>query len=505
MKARPGAVGYVGVINLLKKLWLWLWLMCLCLMIGQAGLAESVVDEAALNPAPQVQALAPYWLELDKAVGEGCKASVQVTADLREWNPFETETTASINQLLKHCALNVEYLVFGNEPQFAVDIRVDDQSAVSYVQKQTAEGTEWLTDLTDTVYVQHGGEPLLPFMAAEADETAFSWEEVLLSDATPENVLYSMINQIKPLGSPKSANRKLAQIGTAKKVIKVTLKPEETMNLITEAFSQWNSPLAETILPNIQLTGSEYVFSVYQSKDGKDFSLIVTGRAAYGEGDARKVTLNWRFKEQDGSRLDLISFKAPAVKGKNDLTVKIDWQRTWNAEQHSSKLTGSVSSVVNKDKSSLKVKADLNNALSDNAQHVTGTVTLEETPDDVTYTTVYAPDFVLTNDGEYSVEGTLAIKENRGKNALLDAVLSIGIQTDDGLLQEPAGLANRLVLDDMSEDERDTAVNELSIAMAGRLLKALMALPAEERQVLMLGISEENQTLVEEAFQALQP
>ena len=130
---------------------------------------------------------------------------------------------------------------------------------------------------------------------------------------------------------------------------------------------------------------------------------------------------------------------------------------------------------------------------------------MEEKPDDVTYTTVYAPDFVVTNDGEYSVEGTLAIKENRGKNALLDAVLSIGIQTDDGLLQEPAGLANRLVLDDMSEDERDTAMNELSIAMAGRLLKALMALPAEERQVLMMGISEENQTLVEEAFQALQP
>ena len=88
MKARPGAVGYVGVINLFKKLWLWL--MCLCLMIGQAGLAESMVDEAVLNPAPQVEALAPYWLELDKAVGEGRKASVQVTADCPEL-PFMGE------------------------------------------------------------------------------------------------------------------------------------------------------------------------------------------------------------------------------------------------------------------------------------------------------------------------------------------------------------------------------------------------------------------------------
>lgn len=470
-------------------------LMCLCLL-------------TAGQPAFAGEAFAPQWQELMEELAQGRAVQVTLSAGLYEWVPFETDTVALINRILNHCAFQVDYQNREGQELFNVCLEVGGKPVLSFTQKETPQRTEWYSDLTQEVYTleaENRGKRL-SVMAGETEPGLFSWEELLLDGGAPEAFLDSLIQGLIPLAEPKKISKKISGIGTAKNSLKATLTGEAAQTLLSAACAASNCQQVIAFLNALTFTGDKNSFTLYQDASGNNLALGFSGNAAYGEGDARKVTFLWGFKEELASRTDTLSITAPSVKGSNRLTADCTWERIWQEDLNTQTLSGQVSTTVDKHKSTQSFDVLLQNTKGADNQRVSGRLQMTTKAGEDTRTVILKPALLTVKNYEgLSFKGNVEVLEENNGITTLSTTLSLVLDPQQPPDFEPQGLLELVPLDALGEEALAQIDAKLAQGITRRLLKAVMALPQEDIQLLAIGLSQENWEKVLKAFQATQP
>ena len=467
--------------------------LCLSLLIGQSALAA--------------EPFAPHWTELEGVMENGGSMHLELSGQLTEWVPFETENTAAINALLKHCGFEVDYTGQTGDEQYALTITVDGQPVATVGQKTTPEGIEWYSDLNDAVYTLEAGSQTQPLTLMSDNERAdglLLWEEVLLGDIPLEELAQHMIQLLMAEGKAAKSTKNVSKIGRAAKTYKITTDGPGAQDIVTQAAEAMNSPYAEAFASQLTFSGAKNIFTLYENKEGTILGLNFSGRAAFAGGDARKVTLTWGFKADDETRLDTLSLTAPSVKGKNKLTVKFTWNRDWKAAANTQRLEGSISSTLNSVKTSQTVSVDLKNAKALNGHQITGAIQVDTTENDVKETLILKPTIQTTKqDQRPSFRGSIQIETLKSKKPMLTAAVSVAMDPKVDPIFAPVELMEVIPLEDLSEDALKETDEELAVLLTQRLLLAMMTLPQEDLAALQTGISQANWEKVVETAQEL--
>lgn len=454
------------------------------------------------------ETFAPHWTQLEEEMAEGRTMRLALTADLKEWSPFPQEVTDSINQLLKHFSFCVDYQKQPQESGYAMTILVDDAAVVTVAQQDTESESRWYSDLYDAVYTLERGSGAQPLalMTQPEQETMNLWEELLLGQIDLDGLAEHLTRMLMEEGIAAKSTKNLSKIGRAAKTYKITTDGEGVQAIVREAVKALGFPMAETFVENLTFSGSKNIFTLYEKKDGTILGVNFTGYAAYGDGDKRKVSLTWGYKQDGEARLDTFSLTAPSAKGSNNLTVKFNWDRGFKASANTQKLEGTVTSVLNKVKTSHSYALQLKNAKGLNGHQVTGNLEITETKGDVKNTLLIKPALqTAADESGASFRGNLEIRKLQGKKVLLDAALGISMDPKDEsvfVLSEPLEV---IPLEEMDPEALTETDNDLAMMLAHRLLVALMQLPADELKVLQTGISDRNWEQVLETFQQIAP
>ncbi|MBQ2700770.1 MAG: hypothetical protein IJF65_06385 [Clostridia bacterium] len=469
-------------------------LMCLLLLISGSALSE--------------EAFSPHWAELEEQMADGHAMHLDLSAQLLEWSPFESEITGAINTLLSHFGFGVDYFQRGDEIQHTTTVTADNEAVVSMTQRDTAEGIQWYTDLYDAVYTLEAGSGARPlsWMAQPEEGDLVIWEDLLLGEIDLNGLLEHMTQVLTQEGKAAKSTKNLSKIGRAAKTYKITTDGEGARRIVLEAAQALNHPAASAFVEQLTFSGKKNIFTLYEKKDGVILGLNFTGNAAYGDGDTRKVSLTWGVKAEGQTRLDTFNLTAPSSKGSNKLTVKLTWNRAWKDAANTQTLTGTIASTLNKVKFNQSIDMELKNAKALNGHQITGTLQVDTTQNDVKETLILQPKIQTAKDDQgISFRGTMGVRNLKNKKTMLDAVLSLSMDPGEEPVLESDSLMELIPLEELSEEALAETEEDLAQMLAHRMLMALMNLPQEDIKVLQTGISDDNWALIMETFQDIAP
>jgi len=468
-------------------------MMCLSLMFGIASAEET---------------FAPHWTQLEKEMEEGRTTRLEMSTQIKEWSPFPTEVTASINTLLKHFSFGVDYLKRSDETEYAMTVLMDENPVVTLTQRDTQDGTQWYSDLFDAVYTLEAGSGAKPLalMSEPEQEDMVIWEELLLGQIDLDGFSEHMTQLLRADGTLAKSTKNLSKVGRAAQTYKVTTDGEGAGEIVREAVKALDFPMAEAFVEQLAFSGTKNIFTLYENKDGAVLGLNFTGYAAYADGDKRKVSFTWGYKVEEDKRLDTLSLIAPSAKGSNKLTVKFTWNRSWKDSANTQSLQGTLTSTLNKVSTNLTYTMDLKNAKGLNGHQLSGTLQVVDKVDDVKHTLLVKPTLQTTESQEgVSFRGSVEVQKLQGKKKELEATVNISMDPQASPVFELLEPMEIIALEELSEEALAETNNDLAYLLAHRMLMALMTLPEDELTVLKTGISDSNWALIVEAFQQIAP
>lgn len=473
----------------MKRVIIFLATMLSAIMLLQGGMASAEF-------APQFQALT------DK-IDEGIPVSIQMTAKLHDWVPFDESTIASLNLIMDSLSISMYQQNKDGKQTDHWSIIMNQVPVVTNTSIQTPTKYALVSNLVpDQVYTSANINPL-SLMADGAGDIALGEEEDQWLFQVPEWSTYidGICEAMAPYGVDKKVSKKFTSIGTAKQSVVYTLTQEEAMALMETLVPTISQRWLADILVGLSFSGSQKV-TVYKDDEGIPLAITASGKMSHGAGTQRTVTLQWGFKETAEERVDTISLKSPQVNGKDRTTITYKRTESFETGQNALSISNTIDTTTDGVKIKSVLKASLQNMLGADNQRITGEISTETTQNDVKNTKTIQPTILTVKSGDdICAKCSFRIIMLEGKRTQLDTTLSVNI--DPCVAMDVPMPAIEVLVDTLDPAQIVDLREEYITNMTYQLVSAILTLPEEDLAVFSKGLSDENWQLIMDAVAQL--
>lgn len=492
------------------------WALCLC-MLGGSAAAQTLPLHALEDYLPQ----------------GGVRFSMGMKADVLL--PFEQERLDMINRLLAHVDVTAEV----DSDVTVLSLALGGTPVLEATERTVEDGTQLTTPQLENRILHSSGSALDALTGEVQQQPAFDLPAAMIE---AEGCYRALTDAILPFAEEKKANYKIKSVGTSKWSRVARLTTEQSAQL---------GPMIEALLGcgmddafRTQIAGMTYskgfIVALYKTaQDGDDLAVYIKGDVTLADGTAYKLTYQWAFAQDGDERID--TYKLDWTKKKtpaNNRVIQGKYQRatgdrfavdgSWTCTLKTSQ--GTVATTVDHDLTG--------KAASDGVRTFAGecSTTVKTTSKGKTVTTVQTikPDCTLTpDDGGSVLSGSVVIQNKNGKKVEGGLTLTFAPQPlrdiaaaapaaasdsynplpDSSLAQNVGVFGNAFLvgappigyvdydapaqmqsfdLDSATPDQLAMLTDELAQNVAGHLLAALGAVPAEDLALFGQNMTDED-------------
>ena len=417
---------------------------------------------------------APFLRHTEGWTLEGTPLLMRLSARVSAHQPYDDERLAMLTELLDRLSLRVTT----GQDEGSVSIFVGSTEALT------------LAYLDDAVQLS-----CIPHAAFRADEDAMGLllggstavgapyglrgdAESLLDDGW--TLLNALLPEIEKYGNRKNVKTNITDMGLARTCTDYTVPKGDTELLRETLLRLCPDGWLKEIVVGLTFSGKQ-TLRVYLTEDGMPLRMEWNGTAG-PEGNLRTVKLVWRMRRDDVAHRDEVTLTSPAKTGTNKNNLTFERVISTN-KQGAVEMEGSFTYTVTADKltTTRKGEFELTNAFTEDADVLTGSVTLQQKlpGEDAFSGLTFTPDLTIAGTQEEpEITGSLGVTGLLGKNVLEDAKLNVSItRNEDSHWESREEIVD---LSAMTAEELAQLQADVQMEVAGALVRPLIILMGGE-------------------------
>ncbi|MDD3410667.1 MAG: hypothetical protein PHY12_07630 [Eubacteriales bacterium] len=283
----------------------WSMLLVALALCAQSALADSAVLDQALS----------RWMDAQPAV------RFSASIELKAWQPFQEQTLAMLNGVLKHAAVNASVQQDAGASLTGVQLTVDGDPLFELTERQAGtENTLELSLLPNRVLTSAAGSPMdallkedaytAPVEGASQSDPAEAFS-MLAAISEAEISYQALFEACTPYAEEKKASYNIKGIGSAKWSKIARLTTEQSGAMLEELRAVLMSGMDESYRAELsQITFQKgFVVGLYQDADRKDMAVYMKGNVEWPDGEKRALSYQWAFVNRGTERKDTYKFE----------------------------------------------------------------------------------------------------------------------------------------------------------------------------------------------------
>lgn len=423
----------------------------------------AVLFTSALAEVPFLRHTAGWTLE-------GVPVEVLLRADVLSCMPYDEERLAMLKEVTDVVSMRLR-------------TGTDEGSVTIFVGKTEAVTLSYLEDA-----VQISCIPELAFTSAsnpmdkllgESTEVAAPFglrgdAETLLDDGW--TLLLALEEPLKDYGVRKNVKTNISDMGLARSCTDYTVASGKVELLKPMLLDACPEGWLREIISGLTFSGKQ-TLRVYRTAEGVPLRMEYNGTCG-PEGNLRTVKLVWRMRRDDVAHRDEVTLTSPAKTGTNKNTLEFERVISTN-KQGAVVMEGSFTYTVTADRQTTTRKGSfkLTNAATDEADVVTGEITLQEKlPGAKSFSGLTVkPDMTLggTQDAP-AFTGSIAVSSTLGGNVLDSAVIHVTLNPCSVSAWEAR--EETIDLDQLNVDELAALQGDVALGVASSIVRPLVLL-----------------------------
>ena len=431
----------------------------------------SVIFVLILGGSQVLASFSPTMDALDSAYQNGETLSLDINAQLKSWKALSKDSLPAMNELLQDAKLHLDLSKKGEN----LRLKHFGKTIFSLQQFESQGRSGLYFPLADLGFETFEGAEPLEMLLGKSDAVnllQLAWQ-IDLSSFTdlPETAVILLA----PYGETQQRKTSIKSVGISKNMTQYKLTADQWQTLWPSVMEDLNRLLPgelQEVRDALERLRFEKPVTIkrYLDDSGAAMGWGINANVLFSGGDERKISLTLGYLHEEAFSLSL---KAPAVRGKNNLTLDLSFvlkEQSLNAQlRYETRLEGK--------NYLLKGDAAIKNDLVDGAEQLRGTLWLEEKPagEKVSRLTL-KPDLRMRGS---EAEGTLHVLRERGGKPELDVIFSLVFFA--GMPIEMARPDTIYLLD----TDFEPAKAALSGAMLPMIRDILLTVPLPQRKLLL--------------------
>lgn len=322
--------------------------------------------------------------------------------------------------------------------------------------------------------------------------------ETLLDDGWV--LLMALGPALEEYGVRKNVKTNISDMGLARTCTDYTVPKADAEQMKATLLSLCPEGWLKEIISSLTFSGKQ-TLRVYRTEDEVPLRMEYNGTCG-PEGNLRTVKLIWRMRRDDTAHRDEVTLTSPAKSGGNKNTLEFERVISEN-KSGALEMEGSFTYTVTKDRQTTTRKGsfELTNAYTDEADVITGSVTLQQKlPGEDSFAGMtFTPDLTISGtEEEPVVNGTLGVTGLNGKNVLEDAVIHLRLsRCADSYWM---ACEENVDLDALTAEELAALRSDVSASVAAAVVRPLIILLGEDADWFFRDMSPEQvQTIIDAA------
>lgn len=413
---------------------------------------------------------APFLRHAEGWSMEGVPLEATLSADVTTHMPYDDDRMAMLQPVINNLSLRLS----AGEDGGSVTILVGQSEALTLSYRGNAAQ---VSSIPETAFTS-AGDPVSRLLGSAPTEMSMyglrSDAETLLDDGWV--LLDALTPALEEYGKRKSVKTSIADMGTARSCTDYTIPKDDAEALKETLLSLCPEGWLKEIISGLTFSGKQ-TLRVYRTADEVPLRMEYNGTCG-PEGNLRTVKLVWRMRRDDTAHRDEVTLTSPAKSGTNKNTLEFERViRTNKAGAVEMDASFTYTVTLDKKTTTLKGTADLTNAYTDEADVVTGKVTLQQKlPGESVFSGItLAPDLMISGSQDAPlISGNIGVSELSGKNVLEAATVYLLLRRGGDAAWEAPG--STVDLDAMSADELSALQQKVMAGAATALVKPLIIL-----------------------------
>lgn len=450
-------------------------------------------------------ALYPMLDEWIARIKSGEAADITLSATLHDLAPYGEETAAAMNRLLSECKLRLGYQQSGQEETTRTQLIIGQTPAVDFTSQSGEQMLAQTSLLPGTTIKSKSGSPL-ELLLGEESVIPF-WAADILDPNKLAGKITDALNGLSAFAQEKKGSYRLSSIGTAKKAVIYTV-PESGVQLLRDSLciltDELNWTEASALMKTLTMSGSA-VITLYQTSDGSNMGLDVKADIGFENIASRKVTFQWLFKSGEKSCQHVLSLKAPAEKGSDNLTVTGEFSLECLKAKNRLSLSMDIKNKQSGKSDRTQWAGQLDCLMAEDNQRLEGDIKHTYTdPMNVDRILSIKPSLLTVKTGdEVSVKGSVRLIWEEDRTTVSDVTLSLLAEKAADIPWEETG--DTVSLDGLSNTDLASMSEKAQTAAAEAIWRAVMSLPEECLALITRNISQEDWARIyQDAFKVVQ-
>ena len=429
---------------------------------------------------------APFLMHTKGWTLESTPLSVKLTADVTSLIPYDDDRFAMLKVITDKLSLRIS--TDGDAGSVTIGVAMTDALTLAY--RGEAVQISTIPEMTFT-----SSENVMDKLLGEST-TGFSLyglrgdAETLLDDG--EALLLSLLPEIEAYGKRKNVKTNISDMGMARSCTDYTVPKDDVEQLKETLLSLCADGWLREIIAGLTFSGKQ-TLRVYCTEDEVPLRMEYNGTCG-PEGNLRTVKLVWRMRRDDVARRDEVTLTSPAKTGSNKNTL--EFERVISTDKSGTiSMKGSFSYTVTADRltTTRKGEFDLNNACTEEADVVSGDLTLpQKLPGEDSFAGVtIIPQVTLGGTAESpAIAGTVEVSTLNGKNVLDHATIRMTVQRGEGIRWVET--EETLDMDVLTNEELAVLQQDVASGVASAIVRPLILLMGGEADWFFRDMPEES-------------
>lgn len=417
---------------------------------------------------------APFLQHADGWTLEHTPLEVRLSASVTAHMPFDDDRLAMLTAVLENLSLRVttgqdegSVSIFVGSTEALRMAYLDDAAQLSCIPAYAFRADE------DPMGLLLGGSTAVTMPYGLRGDA-----ETLLDDGW--TMMNALLPEIENYGKRKSVKTNITDMGLAHSCTDYTI-PKGDEDLLRETLLRlcpdgW----LKEIITSLTFSGKQ-TLRVYRTEDGVPLRMEWNGTAG-PEGNLRTVKLVWRTRRDDVAHRDEITLTSPAKTGTNKNSLTFERIISTN-QQGAVELEGSFTYTVTADKQTTTRKGEfeLTNAFTDEADVLSGSVTLQQKlpGEDAFAGLTFTPELTIAGTQEEpQITGTLGVSGLMGKNVRENAKLRLSVTRNEDSYW--TGCEETIDLGQLTAQELAQLQAQVQLEVAEALVRPLIILMGGE-------------------------
>lgn len=434
----------------------------------------------------------PGLSRLEAAYEAGEALALSLQAELQQVKEMRADSLGALKAYLSQAALQLKVQHQSQADAWAMALTQGEQQLLALQGQSGGKGARMLSQPDGRLYESQGSLTPLQLITGRSDAFPAGNPVKALEAALP-----GLWQLLSPHEQASRVSQSIRNVGTGRQRIDYKLSAEQWNALWPQIrpalLDALRAPLsaqpawleaAEGYLSRLRFEGTGTLRRILD-KDGQPLGLQLMATVSQEGADARRLNLLVGSAPGTGFYLGV---RAPAVKGRNQLTLELGLKQSAKAALRSLEGSGRLQHRLDKDSDQYRLALKLKSEDEAGQEKLSGSLGLTEVGG-LRRRWTLAPELRIAAG---QAEGRLSYTAEQGRSKLLDISLPLKLESAEAL--PPLPEAEALMLSPEDPAGLEAAREALGGAMLASFRQLLLSLPMAERRGLLHDIGREGRT-----------